>query len=89
MEDPLSLSFFNYIIKSCNDYHSILAISTRISINGHSLSERGTCMWPIFVSVSIHQGLGGCIGKSFAYLNCVKKKREGSKGDLGYLILAT
>ena len=61
MEDPLSLShknFFYDIIKSCNDCHSLLAISTRISINGHSLSERGTCMWPIFVSVSIHQGRG-------------------------------
>ena len=32
---------------------------------------------------------GGCIGKCFAYLNCAKKKMEGSKGDLGSLILAT
>ena len=82
MEDPLSLSFFNYIIKSCNDYHSILAISTKISINGHRVSERGTCMWPIFVSVSIHQG---CIGKGGQQ----RRLRISTTGNLNQISMST
>ena len=96
MEDPLSLSFFNYIIKSCNDYHSILAISTRISINGHSLSERGTCMWPIFVSVTIHQGKG-LYWQVLGLSELCKEKRVGqqrwlrisSTGNLNQISMST